>query len=172
MTKRRVRRPIPPIRVCAGHASTKRSGKVRVLLVTLPESQSEFANELERIAAVLNHRGPNLMGLADVLVDDQTDFGIVGIALGHDEAVEMARSLRPDFVLVDLRHWLPGGHGPLYGLDVIESLRRVSTSRVAVLTTSKSEASLLETLCAEVIASVSVDEAFASIRRSADPLSP
>lgn len=171
LTTRRVR-PIPAaIRVCVGRAPAKRSGEVRVLLVTLPEFQSEFANELERIAAALSHRGPNPTGLADVVVDDQGDFEIVGIALGHDEAVEMARSLRPDFVLVDLRRWLPDGPGSLYGLEVIESLRRASASRVAVLTTGKNEARLLEMLCAEVLASVTVDEALDSMRRSADPLS-
>jgi DNA-binding NarL/FixJ family response regulator len=69
---------------------------------------------------------------------EAADFEVVGEATNGDDAVEKARDLQPDVVLLDIL--MPGGSG----LEVVGSIMSVSPkSRVMLLTASESEEDLL-----------------------------
>ena len=65
------------------------------------------------------------------LLDTEPDFRVVGEALGGREAIELARSLQPDVLLLDLA--MPR----VSGLDVLQQLTsEVARPRVVLLTAS------------------------------------
>jgi DNA-binding NarL/FixJ family response regulator len=69
---------------------------------------------------------------------EAAEFEVVGEATNADDAVEKARELQPDVVLLDIL--MPGGSG----LEVVGSIMSVSPkSRVLLLTASESEEDLL-----------------------------
>jgi DNA-binding NarL/FixJ family response regulator len=76
-------------------------------------------------------------GLAGILASEP-DMSVVGEAASADEAVTVARALRPDVVLMDLR--MPGGDGVLATTGVLAA---VPGTRVVVLTTYDSDADIL-----------------------------
>jgi two-component system response regulator NreC len=73
------------------------------------------------------------------LIEEHDDFVVVGEAGSGEEAIEQARRLKPDVVIMDLR--LPGVNG-------IEATRRIvhhdPTARVLVLTMDAPEDVLLD----------------------------
>jgi DNA-binding NarL/FixJ family response regulator len=72
------------------------------------------------------------------LLDGEPDVQVVGEAASADEAVTVARALRPQVVLMDLR--MPGGDG----VDATARiLREVPAARVVVLTTYETDTDIL-----------------------------
>lgn len=72
------------------------------------------------------------------LLDGEPDLRVVAEAGSGDEAVTLARRLRPDVVLMDLR--MPGGDG----VSATARIRReVPEARVVVLTTYETDADIL-----------------------------
>jgi DNA-binding NarL/FixJ family response regulator len=68
----------------------------------------------------------------------QNDFSLVGEAAGGEEAIELARTLQPDLILLDLA--MPG----LGGLEALPTLREVAPAcEVVMLTASVAEENLL-----------------------------
>jgi DNA-binding NarL/FixJ family response regulator len=66
------------------------------------------------------------------LLGDEPDIEVVGEAADGAEAVELARTLKPDVVLMDIR--MPGTDG-LVATKIIAHAERLDTVRVVVLTT-------------------------------------
>jgi DNA-binding NarL/FixJ family response regulator len=66
------------------------------------------------------------------LLDAQSDIGVVGEAVDGSEAVELARTLEPDVVLMDIR--MPGMDG-LAATRTIVADERLHQVRVVILTT-------------------------------------
>jgi DNA-binding NarL/FixJ family response regulator len=76
-------------------------------------------------------------GLAGIL-QGEPDIEVVGEAASADEAVTVARSTRPDVVLMDLR--MPGGDGVTATVQVLAA---VPGARVVVLTPYESDTDIL-----------------------------
>jgi len=101
-------------------------------------------------------------GLASVL-GTQPDFDVVGEAATGEAAVELARSLAPDIVLMDLR---------MPAMDGAEATARIARAqpgvRVLVLTTYGSDAAVLRAIEAGAVGyllkDVPPDELFLAIR--------
>ncbi|MBX7253383.1 MAG: response regulator transcription factor [Candidatus Promineofilum sp.] len=113
-----------------------------------------------------------LEGLSSLLAANGID--VVGQAHDGVEAVALARALRPEIVLMDLR--MPGGDG-------LTATRRIKAelpeTRVVILTTSTDEADLFEAVksgaCGYLLKSMSADELIDSLhgaQQGAPPFSP
>ena len=71
------------------------------------------------------------------LLDLEADIEVVGEAVSGERAVELAASLRPDVVLMDLR--MPG----LGGVEATRSVIRMGTTKVLVFTTYENDDEIL-----------------------------
>ncbi len=79
------------------------------------------------------------VGLKGLL--EQRNIEVVGVAADGSEGLELARSLSPDIILLDLR--MPG----MNGLEVLKALREDTESMpVVMLTTSNEEIDLIKSL--------------------------
>lgn len=93
------------------------------------------------IRAVVCDDAPELRELFRVELGADGDIEVLGLARDGSEAVDLARRLRPDVILLDLS--MPG----LDGLEVIREVRAASpTTRVLVVTGSADEALQARTL--------------------------
>ena len=112
-----------------------------------------------RVLLVDDHR-LLLEGLSSMLLAN--DIDVVGRAYDGVEAVTLARALRPEIILMDLR--MPGGDG-------LTATRRIKAelpeTRVIILTTSTDEADLFEAVksgaCGYLLKSMSADELIESL---------
>jgi two-component system response regulator DesR len=93
------------------------------------------------IRAVVCDDAPELRELFGVELAADGDIEVLGLASDGSEAVNLARRLRPDVILLDLA--MPGQDG----LEVIREVRAASpTTRVLVVTGSADEALRARTL--------------------------
>lgn len=124
-----------------------------------------------RVLLVDDHR-LLLEGLSSMLLAN--DIDVVGRAYDGVEAVTLARALRPEIILMDLR--MPGGDG-------LTATRRIKAelpeTRVIILTTSTDEADLFEAVksgaCGYLVKSMSADELIDSLhgaQQGAPPFAP
>lgn len=101
-------------------------------------------------------------GLASLL-NETTEFSVVGEASSGPEAVQLAGELQPDVVLMDVH--MPGGEG----VDAVRVLHdKIPALPVIMLTVSETDADLLNAIRAGArgyfLKNVEMDELFAGIR--------
>lgn len=105
------------------------------------------------------------------MLGSQSDFEVVGEAADGERAVALARKLKPDVVLMDLR--MPG----MDGVEAIEGIKgdRPET-RVLVLTTYETDADILRAVekgaTGFLLKDVPHDDLFDAVRNVADGKSP
>ncbi len=121
-----------------GSPGAARPGSLRVVM-------AEGSDRPEiRVLVVEDH--PVLRGVVRLACEQTPGLTLVGEAATGEEAVEAARALRPDVLVLDLS--LPGG---IQGLDVARTVRAEGTvGRVLVLTGRTDERSIFEAMRAGV----------------------
>ncbi len=126
-----------------------------------PEEPVRSGGEPIRVLVVDDH-ALFRRGLEMVLVQE-TDIDVVGEAGDGREALELARELTPDIVLMDIR--MPRGSG----IDACTAIKDVAPStKIIMLTISDEEADLYEAIKAGasgyLLKEISIDEVAAAIR--------
>src|SRR5256885_17032949 len=75
-----------------------------------PDENSRMATDVQRVRVLIADDDREIRAALAGLIATEASLDLVAEAKDADEAVELARRLRPDVALVDVR--MPGGGGP------------------------------------------------------------
>lgn len=122
---------------------------------------------MEPIRVLIADDHPLMLEGLDHLIGSQEDMEVVAKATSGQEAVELAREMDPDVVLMDIR---------MPGLDGVEATRRIRYEnpriRVLILTVCEDDASVFSAVkagaCGYMLKDVKTDVLLEAIRRAAD----